>query len=249
MPARLEIVESGPKGMVVAYVRPNDRSPAQDFLSETPPHLLSRFRRVFAQFGQEGWSTASQLSFKPLNGNGKGIWTFKEHDHRLMCFRGPDQGSRETVVLLSGWVKDKDAGLAGSNEERREIEKALTLRSECEESVDMKAPPALGTKELQGLKEKFHGKAERPPVEAPAPPPAAPACPPVEQDKPKVPSRAELLRMAEKVIDGEVDGLEFLTLAEEYRTQRSVVEAEVARLEAEAARLAGLKAELARLKG
>lgn len=74
--------------------------------------------------------------FKPLTQEGKGVWSWKEFDHRLYAFRGPDRDGRTQIVLLSGWVKDKAATIAGSIEERREVEKAQALKVECEREID-----------------------------------------------------------------------------------------------------------------
>ncbi|NMC34513.1 MAG: hypothetical protein GYA36_18990 [Veillonellaceae bacterium] len=141
----LELVRDGNKGRVVVYVRPNGRSPGKEFLESAYRHLKKRFERAFDLFSRQGMSTASQRLFKPLNGEGKGLWTFKEHDHRLFCFRGPDWFGKSQIVLLGGWVKDKDSTVSGGVEERREIGKAQVLKQECLKEVDWKAPPrALG---------------------------------------------------------------------------------------------------------
>jgi hypothetical protein len=72
--------------------------------------------------------------FKPLHGEGKPLWEFKEHGHRLYCLRrGTDVAGSVTVILLSGWKKDKDG--KRSNEEREEIKKAQHLREEYEETL------------------------------------------------------------------------------------------------------------------
>ena len=65
--------------------------------------------------------------FRPLRDKGKPLWEFKEHDHRLYCIRLAVGVDRIDVVLLSGWVKDKD-GRTGR--EDREIEKARGLNEE-----------------------------------------------------------------------------------------------------------------------
>ncbi len=63
--------------------------------------------------------------FKPLKGNGKPLWEFKEHDHRVFCVRH-DERPNITVILLNGWVKDKGR----SAEERRRIRTAQGLKDE-----------------------------------------------------------------------------------------------------------------------
>lgn len=67
--------------------------------------------------------------FKPLHGDGKPLWEFKEHGHRLYCLRiVSDAAGSVVVILLSGWKKDKDG--KGKNEEREEIKRAQRLREE-----------------------------------------------------------------------------------------------------------------------
>ena len=65
--------------------------------------------------------------FKALTGNGKPLWEFKEHDHRLYCERSVD-GENVSVVLLNGWIKDKKGK---SKRERNEVATAQTLLGEC----------------------------------------------------------------------------------------------------------------------
>jgi hypothetical protein len=66
--------------------------------------------------------------FRSLTGNGKPLWEFKEHDHRMYCYRQVAQGSNAvTIILFNGWVKEK----RGKTErENREIEKATGLYQE-----------------------------------------------------------------------------------------------------------------------
>ena len=66
--------------------------------------------------------------FKALIGDGKPLWEFKEHDHRLYCERRVIDGKRVSVVLLSGWIKDKKGK---SKREKNEVATAQTLLREC----------------------------------------------------------------------------------------------------------------------
>ncbi len=66
----------------------------------------------------------NEQRFKALIGNGKPLWEFKEFDHRLYCFRRPDASNVGVdVVLLDGWVKDKQ----GRN--KQEISKVASAQS------------------------------------------------------------------------------------------------------------------------
>jgi hypothetical protein len=73
-----------------------------------------------------GAKYCNQQRFTALRRNGKPLWEFKEHDHRLYCHRIVKE-NRITVVLYNGWIKDKE-GKTGK--EDREIEKALSLHEE-----------------------------------------------------------------------------------------------------------------------
>jgi predicted DNA-binding transcriptional regulator AlpA len=126
---RLFVVHEGPRGRVVAYERPNGRCPAYSFLRATPANLLQRFQRSFVRFADSGYAIAANNVFKPNTEEGRGIWSWKEHDHRLLSFRAPDLASGKQVnVLLTGWVKDKTISL----EERNQFLAAQELRREYE---------------------------------------------------------------------------------------------------------------------
>jgi hypothetical protein len=82
-----------------------------------------RFAGQFAALTVQGASYCNHQRFWPLQGGGKPLWEFKEHDHRLYCYRRAVQDS-VAVVLLRGWVKDKRGKTIKEN---HEIEKALAL--------------------------------------------------------------------------------------------------------------------------
>lgn len=91
--------------------------------------MRKRFAGQFCALGQYGLPYHNQERFRALGGDGKPLWEFKEHDHRVYCFRQPTKlipGS-VTIVLFNGWIKDKK-GKTG--EEKREIDRALNLYSE-----------------------------------------------------------------------------------------------------------------------
>jgi hypothetical protein len=139
----LSVFREGPRGRLEIYTRPSGRVPFEEFRKQADEHLWEKFERVFGRFQQEGMGIASNGVFKPLAGRGKGVWEWKQFDHRLYAFRGPDYGEAARVVLLNGWVKDKAAPLGGGVEENRQIEKAIALRDEClTEAAWVEAPPA-----------------------------------------------------------------------------------------------------------
>jgi len=74
-----------------------------------------------------GSSYENQQRFHALHGEGKPLWEFKEHDHRLYCVRMPRSGGMVDIVLLNGWSKEKTGR---TERENREIEKAKDLYNE-----------------------------------------------------------------------------------------------------------------------
>lgn len=62
--------------------------------------------------------------YKPLIGNGKPLWEFKEHDNRIYCERLVIDGNKVLITLFNGWSKDKEGR---TNRENTEIAKAQTL--------------------------------------------------------------------------------------------------------------------------
>jgi len=88
--------------------------------------MLNRFNGQFdALTKQPGY--CNDQRFRPLKGKAKPLWEFKEHDHRLYCFRRTAQTNVIIVVLYNGWIKDKEGK---TEREGREIEKALDLHAE-----------------------------------------------------------------------------------------------------------------------
>lgn len=91
--------------------------------------MRKRFRGQFYALGQIGSEYCNHERFRPLTGDGKPLWEFKEFDHRLYCFRQPTNripGS-VTIVLFNGWIKDKKGK---RDEEKREITRAMNLYKE-----------------------------------------------------------------------------------------------------------------------
>lgn len=122
----LRLYLSGPYGRVLAYVRRNDRCPACQFLEELDGKVRKKFMGSFDALGKIGASYQNPQRFKALQGKGKPMWEFKEHGHRIYCYRRVlDQ--RVAAVLLSGWDKDKEGR---TDREDREIQAAHGLLAE-----------------------------------------------------------------------------------------------------------------------
>lgn len=120
----METLVAGPGGKLLVRVLGNGRCPARDFLDGMPTHLRKRFRRTFRTFTEKGMDIAANGLFKPLDGPGN-LWSFKQHDHRLYATRGPNTlAGAPVLLLLHGWVKDKDGRAGSGREESREIGKA-----------------------------------------------------------------------------------------------------------------------------
>ena len=91
--------------------------------------MRKKFEGQFYALGQRGSDYCNQQRFWPLSGEGKPLWEFKEHDHRLYCFRKlTDRAQKSiTVVLFGGWIKDKKGK---TEEEKRKIETAMNIYNE-----------------------------------------------------------------------------------------------------------------------
>jgi hypothetical protein len=124
----LREVVRGPRGRVTKYVRQSDRCPAEVFLGGCQKPMQRRFEGAFLAIVNDlGARAYNEQRFKPLQGDGRPLWEFKEHDHRLYCLKTGLEGDRVEIVLLSGWVKDKRGK---TDEERRQIRSAKMLLSE-----------------------------------------------------------------------------------------------------------------------
>jgi hypothetical protein len=120
----LRNVVSGRLARIFKYERINQRCPADDFFKEIEKPMRKRFFGQCDALTKQGAGYVNHQRFCPLHGDGKPLWEFKEHDHRLYCIRAPVGTERIDVVLLSGWTKDK----RGKTErEDREIERAKSL--------------------------------------------------------------------------------------------------------------------------
>src|SRR5271166_1723150 len=104
------------------YVRANERCPAEGFLDSLDSKMRKRFAGQFDAVSKMGSEYENHQRFTPLRGSGKPLWEFKEHDHRLYCFRQIREARAVLIVLFSGWIKQKTGK---TEKEQREIERAL----------------------------------------------------------------------------------------------------------------------------
>ena len=118
-------------GKVLLFQRSNGRMPVQSFLDGLTPGDRRKFQGNFMVFVDMGKEHENPQRLKPLRGKGKPLWEFKEHDHRIYCYRRI-VGECAYAVLLFGWTKDK-GGI--HNEETRSIERAQSYRAEAEVSL------------------------------------------------------------------------------------------------------------------
>src|SRR5580704_2961681 len=104
------------------FVRPNDRSPTEEFFKGITPQMRRRFLGQMDAITKYGANYCNHQRFKPLHDNGKPLWEFKESDHRLYCHRQVLAANTLFIVLFNGWVKQKKGK---TDREHREIEKAI----------------------------------------------------------------------------------------------------------------------------
>jgi hypothetical protein len=113
-------------GSVWKYGRPNDRCPADEFLSACSQQYQKKFKGSFDAITQMGSKYYNRERFKALIGDGRPLWEFKEFDQRLYCYRECNGGVAK-VILLNGWEKQKSGK---SKEEKAHIETAQRLLAE-----------------------------------------------------------------------------------------------------------------------
>lgn len=89
--------------------------------------MSRRFQGSFDALTKMGAVYQNSQRFKPLGGEGKPLWEFKEFDHRIFCCRIVT-GQYVEVVLFNGWIKDKDD--RSGREERSRIQNAQHLYQE-----------------------------------------------------------------------------------------------------------------------
>ena len=85
-----------------------------------------KFYGLFDALTKIGSDYCNHERFRPLHDAGKPLWEFKQHDHRLYCFRHAFEKSIH-VVLFNGWIKEKRGK---TEEENRQIVRAKDLYQE-----------------------------------------------------------------------------------------------------------------------
>src|SRR5262249_37133716 len=100
--------------------------PSYEFRLRCDDEKVSKFKGSMQGLMDMGLRYINSERFKPLGGEGKPLWEFKEHDHRLYCHREV-RGDFVHAILLNGWVKGKEKGKL---QETREIERAKSLLAE-----------------------------------------------------------------------------------------------------------------------
>ena len=86
-----------------------------------------RFSGPFDAVTKMGARYQNRERFTPLHDEGKPLWEFKEHDHRLYAVRERIGPLAVRVILLNGWIKDKPGK---SKEEKAKINTALGYYAE-----------------------------------------------------------------------------------------------------------------------
>jgi hypothetical protein len=114
----------GEFGVVYAFIRPNGRCPACDFLQSLTVNLQNKFNGLFDAFVKQGAVFENYIEFKLLHGKGKPLWEFKQHEPRIYTVRERFGERFAIAVLLDGWVKGKSGK---GKEEKTRIASAITL--------------------------------------------------------------------------------------------------------------------------
>lgn len=132
MPLRIKV--RGEFGAVYGFVRDNNDYPADKFLEVCEGNFQTRFRGSFDVLAKTGCDYESYVRFRSLHNEGKPLWEFKEHAHRIYAAReiftigeGRDQQKIAVVILFNGWKKGKDGK---AKEEKIRIATAQTLYAE-----------------------------------------------------------------------------------------------------------------------
>jgi hypothetical protein len=118
---------TGTLARIAKYVRQNGKCPAREFLDGIEQKMRKRFEGQFDALTKIGAEYINGQRFTPLRGQGKPLWEFKEHDHRIYCFRRVVPPNKVDIILFSGWIKQKSGK---TNKEGREIERAQLIMEE-----------------------------------------------------------------------------------------------------------------------
>jgi hypothetical protein len=126
---------SGALARIYCFVRKGGRCPSQNFLKGCEKRWANKFRGSFYALTVQGKSYENHERFKPLTRKeGKPLWEFKEHAHRLYCIRTV-KGDAVDIILLHGWSKDKEGR---SKEEDLQIATAMSLFEEYRAETEVR---------------------------------------------------------------------------------------------------------------
>lgn len=133
MPLRPKV--RGEVGTVYSFIRDNDRCPVDIFLENCQKDYQNKFKGSFETFTKLGAEYENRERFTPLHRDGRPLWEFKEHGHRIYAVRevfvvgnGTNEKNIAVAVLLSGWKKGKEG--KATKEEKIQIASAITLYNE-----------------------------------------------------------------------------------------------------------------------
>jgi hypothetical protein len=101
----------GVRGRVDTFVRAGAeaRCPADEFLDSIEQSSRKKFLGQFDALTKYGTDIpVNPQRYKPLSGDGKPLWEFKEHDNRLYCDRSVFEENKVAITLFNGWTKDKE---------------------------------------------------------------------------------------------------------------------------------------------
>lgn len=115
MPERL--IYSGSCYVIVALVRSNGKSPAQEFLKALEPRDRKKLVALFERMGDMG-KLLNREKFKKIRGD---IWEFKSFQIRIPCFFSPYDNR---IILTYGFKKKTD------KYSERQIRRAEEYRAE-----------------------------------------------------------------------------------------------------------------------
>ena len=107
---------------------PEQRCPAEEFLESIEKNTRKKFLGQFDALAKCGTDIpVMRERYKPLLGDGKPLWEFKEHGDRIYCERLVIDGNRVLITLFNGWSKDKSGR---TKREDTEIQRAQYLYQE-----------------------------------------------------------------------------------------------------------------------
>jgi Phage derived protein Gp49-like (DUF891) len=121
-----DFVEGGDWGQVRHAKRANGRMESKEWLDAQDEGVQSKFDHLFRRIAAIG-KIFNETQFRPLE---SGIWEFKRDGNRLLCFQHGNC-----------WRLTHHYSKGGSKKcPKREIQRAITIRSECLQSLRENKP-------------------------------------------------------------------------------------------------------------